>query len=107
MRIGFSPKECRIPDYEAFATLKENTGDSRDEELGSGSYGDRRAVRVERGWPRGGKVPEAWRFADPRQVRRHGDDGQCALGRCLWSKWHPQELFDGPQEGWQMVDRKG
>jgi hypothetical protein len=25
----------------------------------------------------------------------------------VWSKRQPQELFDGPQEGWQMVDRKG
>jgi hypothetical protein len=32
---------------------------------------------------------------------------QCALGRCVWSKRQPQELFDGPQEGRQMVDRKG
>jgi hypothetical protein len=53
---------------------QERTGECRDNERGLGSYADRRAVRLQRKWPCGGKIPEVWRFGEPRQVHRHGDD---------------------------------
>src|SRR5262249_8779526 len=47
--IGFSPKSRGKPEYDAFGTSRDNSRDSRDEDLGRSTYGDRRVACFRRG----------------------------------------------------------
>src|SRR5262249_47446837 len=54
----------------------------------------------------GREIPQTYGWANPRQTRRHGTDGQRALARLLSAQWNGDEYFNGAEANRQMAGRK-